>query len=267
MVQKYVYKIFVFLVGVFFTLPTHAEDYQRATQILDCTVKINTVMRDYPDPQAEAIEELETNQILQIVGKQGNWFDVQSQTHRGWISTFYVDVVGVSRNQKIKKMKKPKPMSNQQRNQTDEIFFNSLRLLPYMSYAFEGKGFYDQFRAGLYATFKTNEFFSVGLLAEGVFFRGTYLGVGPTFHRVIPNSATWFNPSIQASFLYYRFSHSGDEDRGYGIQWVFENDLPLIQKPKFVLKPVLRGGFDLMILNVDQVRVPFFISLGISTQF
>ncbi|MCB1198372.1 MAG: hypothetical protein KDK51_08355, partial [Deltaproteobacteria bacterium] len=132
---------------------------------------------------------------------------------------------------------------------------------------FSGKNFYDQIRIGGYATYKTNTQFSVGLLAEAVALRGTYFSIGPTMHRLITTPYRWLSPAIQASFLYYNFEHSGDSESAYGLQWAFENDFPLIQKPKFVLKPVIRTGFDVILISADQVRVPYFFSLAISVQF
>lgn len=260
-------RLWIFLMILGGCATAWAQTYEKANQILDGQIKIQTVLKAFPDGQSASIEDLQTNQTVLIMGRQDNWFDVQTANQRGWVSSFYVDVVGVSSNQKVKPIKMPKASFRKVRNETDEAFFNKLRIVPFASYSLEGKSFYDQIRLGLYATLKTSDLFSVGLLTEAIFINGSYFAIGPTFHRIIHASPEWLNPSLQWSVLYYSFDHATDKDSGYGIQWALENDFMLIERPKFVIKPVLRTGMDVMLFNFDELRVPFFFSLGTSLQF
>jgi hypothetical protein len=246
----------------------NAQEYQKAKQILEGQIKISTSLREFPDPEAQTVGILRTKEPVYILGKQDNWLDVQSSQQRGWVSSFYVDVFGVTKNQNVKIIKKNRKTSLKPvRNETDQAFFNNLRFVPYFTYAKAGKAFYDHLRVGAYGTLKVNDLFSVGVLTDLILINGTYLAVGPTFHRELPAASTWLKPSVMMSLLYYKFSNGNDEDAGFGIQWAIENDLPLIEKPKFRLRPVLRLGVDTIFINVDQMRIPYWGSLGVSVQF
>lgn len=259
--------LWVFCCWLMWTNPANAQEYQKAKQILDCVVRLETVLRAFPDATASPVTSVEKSQILKVLGKQGNWLDVQTTTTRGWISTFYVEVRGVSRDQNIKVIRKPKSNLRKVRNESEAEFFKNARLVPYLSYGLEGRDFYQQIRLGFYGTYKTSDYFSVGVLTEAVLFRGTYFAIGPTFHRLIPTASTWFFPSISASMLYYSFDRTDDSDKGFGVQWAIENDFPMIRRPKFIIKPMIRAGFDVMIVNIDPVRIPLFFSLGATMQF
>jgi|GEM_PF-4630559 len=275
------------LCSLFFSFSAHSQEYQKATQILNARVKQSTPLLYKAKPEARSNVILKAKSALVILGKKGNWLDVQNKSVRGWVSSFYVEVQGVANNQNTKPLKRVKAKSNSKKASQGQgnakaigagknqkplkssaaTTPQSFQVSPYASLGLAGRSFYSQLRAGLQALYPVNDFFMAGLMAEGAFVNGSYLSIGPMFTRELPSKQHIWRPSFQFSALYYQFKHQGDSEKGFGVQWALENKFALVTNENLNILPSIRAGFDMMILNMQELRVPFFFSLGTEFRF
>ncbi|MEZ4704164.1 MAG: SH3 domain-containing protein [Bdellovibrionota bacterium] len=253
-----------------------AQEYQAAKSPLvgQCIQKQNLLAE--PKMDASILGGYRSGQKVLITGKQGDWFEIYTSNGKGWLLSNQVKVIEVYRGkmpkpkqtQKAPRKKKSIPVQDRSpktpRKKVDQPF--SLGLTGYS--AFAGKSFYNHLRSGLDGCYYVGPDGCVGFLVEGIFIRGQYLQLGPTFRYHFPhNQFNLFTPRVHVGLMYYSFDHSGDDGNSVGAHLALEASRQVMSLGKHPLFINAKVGADIMFFMVDQVRIPVGGGFSLLTRF
>lgn len=258
-----------------------AQQYQKAKETLRASAKMDTFLFQSASAASKKIIQLPRGSSVLIYGKKGSFFDVKYQNLRGWAVTAAFTIqkptapipepTPAPMPSPIVRQQAPveSPVSESRSVSTsrDDGEFTHYRINPYMSFAMKGKDFDKQLRGGISASYAFSKKLALGAVADLVLLKGKYLGLGPILRTQWIDDSAFFNPAFYVGALYYSFDHDGVTDEGLGIQWAFENDIPIMRDNDWQPAITMKVGADLMYFYFDQVRIPFFIALGATLRF
>ena len=278
------FYIFTLIVVYLTAGSSFAQDYQKAKDVLQGSVIQDTFLYQKPLLSAKKMIQLPKGVAISIFGKRGGFLDVQYQDFRGWMQFQFFSInQGTVLNRPAPPQQQPQVQSPQVQPQVQEQPVPQSRIVqksssasditlpihlnPYLTFVVGGKSVDNQLRLGFNGTYALSKTLSVGGTLDFVFIKGTYFDLGPIVQRQWDFDQFWFNPSVEAGFLYYTFNHAGDKDSGLGFRWALQNDVLIYQGKAFKPSVTMKMGSDLMYFGFDEVRIPFFLAFGASFKF
>lgn len=265
--RRFIFAISLVLSFQGIVVQAWGQDYQRAKDVLKGVVSKDTTLYQFPSPTSKRIIKLNRNTPVFIYGKQGGFLDVRYGNLKGWgdSRSFIIQGVATDAQEPVKPVETVRPQSIPEPSKPKLDL--PIRVNPFVMYSMKGKSFEKQVRLGGEATYALSNYIAVGAVTDLVFVRGTYFDFGPIVRHQWIKDSQFFNPAFYVGFLYYQFDRNSVSDKGFGIQWAFENDIPIYQSKAFQPAVTFKAGMDMMFFYFQEVRIPVFIAGGASFKF